>query len=100
MCKHSGRYRSIADHCDLQDKKCEEEAENEDKKRYSSPIPNPSKTPSCGIPGFRLAEKKSEVIPVKVQPTLKDAVKAVAGSSVSEFCRHAIIEKLERMSEK
>jgi hypothetical protein len=80
--------------------KCEEEAEDEDKKRCSSPIPNPSETYSCGIPGFRLVEKKSEVIPVKVQPSLKDVVRAVAGSSVSGFCRTAIIEKLERMREK
>lgn len=57
------------------------------------------KTPSCGIPTFNLTEKMIKVIPVKVQPSLKETVKAVASSSVSEFCREAIIEKLERLRE-
>ena len=69
------------------------------KKRDRTSIQNPSTTPTSGIPNFRLVEKKSKVIPVKVQPSLKDAVKAVAGDSVSEFCRTAIIEKLKRMRE-
>jgi len=55
------------------------------------------KTPSWGIPTFNLTEKMIKVIPVKVQPSLKEAVQAVAGPSVSQFCREAIIEKLERL---
>jgi hypothetical protein len=58
-----------------------------------------AKTVTHGIPEFNLAEKMVKVIPVKVQSSLKEAVKAVAVSSVSEFCREAIIEKLYRMAE-
>jgi len=61
--------------------------------------PKKRKVETWGIPDFRLVEKITEIIPVKVQPSLKEAVRVVAESSVSEFCREAIIEKLERLRE-
>jgi len=62
-----------------------------------TPTQNRPEIHSHGIPDFRLVEKITEIIPVKVQPSLKEAVKAVSQSSVNEFCRTAIIEKLERI---
>lgn len=59
--------------------------------------PKKRKVETWGIPDFRLVEKITEIIPVKVQPSLKEAVKTVSQSSISEFCRTAIIEKLQRM---
>jgi len=57
---------------------------------------NPSLSPSRGIPVFSVAEKLTAIIPVKVQPSLKRAVKHVT-DNVSEFGRQAIIEKLKRL---
>lgn len=60
-------------------------------KRDKTPTQNRSEIHSYGIPNFRLVEKITEVIPVKVQPSLKEAVKSISGESVSQFCRTAII---------
>lgn len=60
---------------------------------------NTPRTVTHGIPNSELVVKTSKVIRVKVRPSLIEAVNAVTGSSVSEFCRQAIIEKLERVRE-
>jgi len=71
--------------------KCEEEAEDEDQKGRV----NPSERHSLSIPTFDLAEKPTEVIPVKVQSSLKKAIPKPR----STWIRTAILEKLERMRE-
>lgn len=69
------------------------------KKKRREPLPNPSHSPTLGIPtSFNRAEKLTAIIPIKVQPSLKKALKQVTGN-VSAFGRLAIIEKLERMTE-
>ena len=53
-----------------------------------------SLSPGLGIPSFNRAEKLTEVIPVKVQPSLKKAIPRPQ----SAWVRRAIIEKLERIN--
>ena len=64
---------------------------------------NPSKTPLQGIPKVLATiryEKVSEVIPVKVQLSLKNCLKQLAGKGgVSAWVRGVILERLVRMTE-
>lgn len=62
------------------------------------PKENPSEIVGLGIPAFDRAEKLMSIVPVKVQPSLKRALKQVT-KNVSEFGRQAIIEKLARLEE-
>jgi len=95
-CGLKPRYCStVVDLLNYMLEKCEEEAEDACKKHRV----NPSELPLPSIPELNLAEKINKVIPVKVQKSLKEAVKVVADPSVSEFCRQAIIEKIERLRE-
>lgn len=59
------------------------------------PKKKPSLSRGLGIPAFDLAEKLTSVLPIKVQPSLKKALKQVT-DNVSEFGRQAIIERLMR----
>jgi len=54
-----------------------------------------SQSPSLGIPSFDCAEKLTEVIPVKVGPSLKKAIP----KPQSAWVRRAILEKLECMKQ-
>ena len=65
---------------------------------YQEPRPNPSKTHLEGIPEVLAnihLEKATEVIPVKIQLSLKNYL-IEHKLPVSTFTRTAIIEKLER----
>jgi len=68
------------------------------KKEDSLPKAGPSEIGYLGIPAFDRAEKLTAIIPIKVQPSLKRALKQVT-KNVSEFGRQAIIEKLARLEE-
>jgi len=64
---------------------------------------NRSERPSFGIPKVLRNihyEKISEVVPVKVQLSLKNCLKQLAGNQgVSTWIRELILEKLESMTE-
>lgn len=65
------------------------------KEKRREPLENRSLLPSRGIPSFDPAEKLTEIIPVKVQPSLKKAIP----KPQSAWIREAIIEKLQRLEE-
>ena len=62
------------------------------KKKTRHPKEKPSLSPGLGIPSFDRAEKLTEVIPIKVQPSLKKAIPRPH----SAWIRRTIIERLER----
>lgn len=67
-----------------------------DQKKRRLPYQTTAKNLGLGIPTFDHAEKLTEVIPVKVGPSLKKVIP----KPQSAWIRRVIIEKLERMGEK
>lgn len=65
------------------------------RKEGNPPKAETSETSSLGIPTFNCVEKLTEVIPVKVQYSLKKIIP----KPQSTWIREAIIEKLEHMEE-
>jgi hypothetical protein len=64
-------------------------------KKRSQPKEKPSQTPCLGISTFNRVEKLTEVIPVKVQYSLKKIIP----KPKSTWIRGVILEKLERLEE-
>lgn len=73
-------------------------------KKDRTPRAKPSKNPGLGIPEVFAAiryEKINEVVPVKLQLSLKKYIKQHARKEgVSAWIRTAILEKLERMAKR
>lgn len=90
-CGNRTPCRFVCDVVEVVLQKCGEEHEDEDHKGRV----NPSKSPGLGIPGFNQVEKLTEVIPVKVQPSLKKVIP----KPQSAWIRNLIIKALERMKE-
>lgn len=75
-----------------------------DKKQSNSPRQKPSESHTQGIPELFAAiryEKINEVVPVKLQFSLKKYIKQVAGKKgASAWIREVILEKLEHTTKK
>jgi len=99
-CGLKPRYCStVADLLNYVLEKCEEEAEGENKKRRV----NPSTLPLPSIPKVLEAthyEKTSEVVPIKVEVSVKNCLRQIGGEQgVSSWIRELILEELRHIAE-